>query len=316
MYKDLRIAAVVPAYNEGKLIGKTITTMPAYVDFIVVVNDCSTDDTAERARAVDDPRVCLIDHDSNTGVGGAIMTGHVRAMELGADVNVVMAGDAQMDPEFLPNLLDPICEQGFEFTKANRFFSPTSYRGMPFIRLLGNIALSFATKVASGYWNLFDPQNGYTAVRTSALKRIDLSRVRRGYEFENDLLIWLNIANASARDVPVPAVYGDEISTMRLHRVAPAIASLLFRGFWRRMFLKYVLASFSPIALLFFTGLSLILFGFAVGVWVLIETLGPAIASTGSVLLSVAPLLTGVHMLISALILDIQATPDQGRSPH
>jgi glycosyltransferase involved in cell wall biosynthesis len=310
MYKDLKIAAVVPAYNEAKLIGKTITTMPAYVDFIVVINDCSTDDTSERARATGDPRLHVIDHERNTGVGGAIIDGHIRAMELGSDVNVVMAGDAQMDPAFLPALLDPISQYDYEFTKANRFFSPTSYAGMPVFRLLGNIALSFASKVASGYWNLFDPQNGYTAVRTSALKRIDLSRVARGYEFENDLLIWLNIANARAKDVPVPALYGDEISTMRLHRVAPAIASLLFRGFWRRMLLKYVLASFSPIALLFFTGLALIVFGLTVGCWVLVETLGPPIASTGSVLLSVGPLLTGIHMLISALSLDIQATPD------
>jgi glycosyltransferase involved in cell wall biosynthesis len=310
VYKDLKIAAVVPAYNESKLIGKTIMTMPDYVDHIVVINDCSTDDTSAQARAVGDPRVTVIDHEVNTGVGGSIVDGHRRALELGADVNVVMAGDAQMDPAFLPDLLDPIADHGYEFTKANRFYSRTSYAGMPFMRVLGSIALSFATKVASGYWNLFDPQNGYTAVRRSALNRVSLDRIARGYSFENDLLIWLNIANARAKDVPVPAAYGEEVSSMRLHKVVVPIGSLLFFGFWRRMMLKHVLQSFSAVALLFFSGLALVTFGLAVGVWVLVETLGPPVATTGSVLLCVGPLLTGIHLLVNSLMLDIQSTPD------
>ncbi|GAA1798161.1 glycosyltransferase family 2 protein [Planosporangium flavigriseum] len=310
MYKGRKIAAVVPAYNESKLIGKTITTMPDFVDMIIVINDCSTDDTSARARAVGDPRVTVIDHEKNTGVGGSIMDGHQRALELGADVNVVMAGDAQMDPAYLPALLDPICEDGYEFTKANRFFSRTSFADMPKIRMVGSVLLSFGTKLASGYWNLFDPQNGYTAIARSALQRLNLGAVARGYEFENDLLIWLNIANARAKDVPVPALYGEEVSTMRIHRVAPAIASLLFRGFWRRMLLKHVFPSLSAVALLFFTGLFLVFVGVGWGIWVVVETLGPPVATTGSVLLAVAPLLTGVHMLISALTLDIQSTPD------
>ncbi len=310
MYEGCRIAAVVPAYNESKLIGQTITTMPEFVDHIIVIDDCSTDDTSAQALKTGDPRVVLIEHEKNTGVGGAILDGHRRALELGADIDVVMAGDAQMDPDYLPNLLDPLCHDGYEFTKANRFFSRTSYAGMPAMRLFGSVVLSFMSKVASGYWNLFDPQNGYTAVRATALRRLDLDAVAIGYEFENDLLIWLNIAGARAKDIPIPARYGDEASTMRIHKVAPRIARLLFRGFWRRMFLKHVLASFSPIALLFFTGLALILFGLVVGVWALAHTLGPATASTGTVLLAVAPLLTGIHMLISAWTLDIQSTPD------
>lgn len=310
MYRDRRIAAVVPAYNESKLIGKTIMTMPDFVDHIVVVNDCSTDDTSQQARSVGDARVVVIDHAVNTGVGGAIVDGHRRALELGADINVVMAGDAQMDPAYLPALLDPICLDGYEFTKANRFYSSSSYAGMPFVRVLGSIALSFATKVASGYWNLFDPQNGYTAIARAALNRIRLDRIAAGYAFENDLLIWLNIANVRAKDIPVPAVYGEEVSSMRLHKVAVAIGGLLFAGFWRRMLLKHVLQSFSAVALLFFTGLALCAFGLLVGAWVLYETLGPPVATTGSVLLSVGPLLTGIHMLVNALMLDIQSTPD------
>jgi hypothetical protein len=137
------------------------------------------------------------------------------------------------------------------------------------------VALSFATKAASGYWHLFDPQNGYTAVHRDALARIDLDKLAKRYEFENDLLISLSIANVRAKDVPVPAVYGEEVSTMRLHSVIPRLSALLFKGFWRRIFLKYVLLSFSPIALLLFAGLGLITFGLAVGAWVIYETLGP-----------------------------------------
>ena len=310
MYKNHRIAAVVPAYNEEKLIARTIMSMPDWIDMIIVINDCSKDQTLARAQEVNDSRVQIVSHAKNTGVGGSILDGHRLAMELGADINVVMAGDGQMDPTYLPDLLDPICDLGYEFTKANRFFSRAALIGMPKLRLFGNVFLSFATKLGSGYWNLFDPQNGYTAIHRNALRRIDLSRVARGYEFENDLLIWLNIANVRAKDIPIPAVYGEEVSTMKLHRVAGAISMLLIRGFWRRMLLKHVLASFSPVALLFFTGLALIAFGTAVGVWVVVETLGPPVASTASVLLAVGPLLTGIHMLVSALTLDIQSTPD------
>lgn len=309
MYKGLTIAACVPAYNESKLIGKTILTMPDFVDHIVVVDDCSTDETSERALEVDDPRVFLIRHEVNSGVGGAIVDAHKKALELGSDIDVVMAGDAQMDPAYLPAILDPIADHGYGFTKANRFFSRDSFAGMPPTRLVGSVLLSFATKAASGYWHLFDPQNGYTAVHREALRRIHLDKVACGYEFENDLLIRLNIAGVRAQDVPVPALYGDEVSGMRLRRVIPAIGWLLLKGFWRRMFLKYVVFSFSPIALLFFTGLGLCLFGSAVGVWVVWESLGPAVASTGSVLLAVAPLLTGLQMLLSALTLDIQESP-------
>src|SRR5438445_3430620 len=263
MYRDLAIAVVVPAYNEARLIGKTISTVPSFVDHIVVVDDCSTDGTSGAALAVGDPRVTLIRHERNTGVGGAILDGHRRVLGLAADVSVVMAGDAQMDPDYLPDLLDPIADGEADFTKANRFFSRTSFCGMPRHRVFGSIVLSFMTKAASGYWHLFDPQNGYTATTAAILRRISLDHVATGYEFENDFLIRLNIADARARDVPVPAVYGQEVSGIRLHKVAPVLFGLLFRGFWRRILVKHVLQSFSPVALLLFSGLALFGFGAA-----------------------------------------------------
>lgn len=310
MYRDLVVCVVVPAHNEEQLIATTIGTLPDWVDHVVLIDDKSTDATVERAEALGDPRLVVVRHEVNTGVGGAILDGHREAIRLEGSVSVVMAGDAQMDPEYLPALLDPIADGQVEFTKANRFASRRALQGMPRSRVLGSVVLSFMTKAASGYWNLFDPQNGYTAISRSALERLDLDLIATGYEFENDLLISCNIARVRARDVPIPARYGEEISGMRLTRVAPRIAGLLFRGFWRRMWFKYVIPSFSAVALLFFTGLALVLFGTAVGIWIVVNTLGPPQASAGTVLLCVGPLLTGMHFLVSALTLDIQSSND------
>lgn len=306
MYQDHRVAVVVPAHNEERLIGKVISTMPELVDHIIVVDDASMDATSMAAKAVHDDRLEVHRLVQNLGVGGAIMFGHERALELGADVSVVMAGDAQMDPTYLPALLDPIVSGQAQFTKANRFYAVGSFDGMPRHRVFGNVVLSFLTKASSGYWNLFDPQNGYTAIHRAALERIPRSRIAQRYEFENDLLINLNIARVPARDVPIPAVYGEEISGMRLSTVGPRLLRKLWRGFWHRMWWKYVVQSFSPVALLLFGGIMSMLLGAIVSVFVIINTLGPPVASPGTVLLAVAPLMAGMHLLITAMFLDIQ----------
>ncbi|WP_449407924.1 glycosyltransferase family 2 protein [Microbacterium maritypicum] len=310
MYKNAVIAAVVPAYKEERMIATVITTMPDFVDHIVIVDDCSPDGTSDVVRGLDDPRVTLIRHEENQGVGGSIITAHRAAMELGSDVNVVMAGDAQMDPAYLPDLLDRVTDGGFGFAKANRFYSPESFRGMPGYRVLGNIVLSFFTKLSSGYWNLFDPQNGYTAVRTEVLSRIALERVARRYSFENDLLIRLNIAQVSATDVPIPAVYGEEVSSIRLSKVIPELLHRLTVGYWSRIWYRYVLWSFSPIALLLFAGLFFTLVGLGITIWVMFQIAASVVATAATVMLAALPLMIGFQMLLAALQLDIQATPD------
>jgi glycosyltransferase involved in cell wall biosynthesis len=302
----MRIAVVVPAHNEELLIGGVITTMPELVDHVLVVDDASSDDTSGAAHKAADHRTEVHRLPENEGVGGAIVHGHRRALELGADVSVVMAGDAQMDPAYLTNLLDPIADGEALFTKANRFYGEGSFDGMPRHRVVGNIGMSFLTKAASGYWGLFDPQNGYTAIHRSALGRLQLDRLAKRYEFENDLLIKLNILRVPARDVPIPAVYGNEVSGLRVGRVAPRLLSMLVRGFWHRMWWKYVLQSFSAVALMFFTGLSLVTVGLAFSAFTIVNTLGPPVASPGTVLLAVAPLLSGLHFLVSAMQLDIE----------
>jgi glycosyltransferase involved in cell wall biosynthesis len=310
MYKGLRVAVVVPAYNEEKLIGKTVGTMPDLVDRIFVIDDASKDDTAAVARAVGDPRVEVIRLPKNSGVGGAIMAGHRRVLEEDLDVSVVMAGDAQMDPDYLPDLLDPIAEDGVQFTKANRFYARSSSAGMPSHRVFGNVVLSVMTKFSSGYYHLFDPQNGYTALHRDALARLDLDAIAGNYSFENSLLIHLNVLRVRARDVPIPAVYGEEVSGMRLRRVVPMLLRTLVAGFWLRIYRKYVFPSFGPFALLFFGGL--ILTGLGVGAAIVITVLAfnDVTASPATVMISVAPLLAGIQLLVSALIVDMQESPD------
>lgn len=309
MYKGLRVAVVVPAFKEEANIAGVISTMPPIVDHILVVDDASPDGTFQAAADVADPRTEVLRNPKNLGVGGSIVTGHRRALELDADVVAIMAGDGQMDPRYLPSLLDPIADSGYGFAKANRFYSAMSLVGMPKHRVFGSVVLTFLTKIASGYWNLVDPQNGYTAITRRVLEQLPLDRLSERYEFENDQLIWLNILNVRAIDVPIPAVYGSEASNIRLHSVVPRLLWLLFAGFWRRIWRKYVLWSFSPVALLITVGLPLLMLGLAVGVWAVIASIGPGSASTGTWLLAVAPTLVGIQFLVQALVLDIEATP-------
>jgi len=299
---------VVPAHNESAHIATVIRRMPRLVDHVIVVDDASPDDTFAVATAAARKRTEVIRHEVNKGVGGAIVTGHRRALELGADVVVVMAGDDQMDPAFLTALIDPIAIDGYGFAKANRFYSLQSFAGMPRHRVFGNMVLTFLTKAASGYWDLVDPQNGYTAISRASLEKIPLHRVAERYDFENDLLIWLNIANVRAIDVPIPANYGKEVSGMRLHVVVPRLLGTLFAGFWRRIWNKYVLWSFSPIALLMFVGIPLVVLGLAVGIWA-IAVSAHSTVTTGTWLLAVAPAILGTQFLLQAFMLDIQSTP-------
>jgi glycosyltransferase involved in cell wall biosynthesis len=310
MYAEMRIAAVVPAYLEQELIGKTIASMPAIIDEIIVVDDCSPDATSQVVSASPDQRVHLIRHEVNQGVGGAIITGHRKAIELDVDVMVVMAGDNQMDPAHLPDLLEPIAEGGYGFTKGNRFYSRESISGMPRHRVVGNMLMTFLTKASSGYWNIADPLNGYTAVTAAALAEVPLDQVAHRYEFENDLLIWLNIASVRATDVKIPANYGDEVSNMQMRSAAPRMMWMLFRGFWRRMWLKHMLWSFSPIALLFLAGLGALLLGCVVGLWVTVTAILGTTPTAGTTVLAVVPFFCGFILMTQALVLDIQETPD------
>lgn len=316
MYKGKRIGVVVPAYNEERLIQRTLTTLPAYVDRVIVVEDCSTDATFQKVEEVraTDSRVECIRHETNQGVGAAVVSGYRRLLESTpekqVDVVAVMAGDAQMNPDYLCCLLDKVICEGYVMAKGNRFLGhPDALRKMPKYRVFGNVVLTILTKFASGYWSIFDTQNGYVAVRTEALRRIDLGQIARRYDLENSFLIQLNIIGARVTDVPIPAVYGDEVSSIRLWRVVPRMVVTLATGFLKRIYYRYVLVNFHPVALFLMSGALLTLWGVGFGLWTAVESLGPDAASTGTVMLSVLPLMLGFQLLLAGLVLDMINEP-------
>jgi glycosyltransferase involved in cell wall biosynthesis len=208
MFRDLRVAVVVPAYNEASKIIDTVLSVPSFVDEIYVIDDASTDDTSARAKTTD-PRIEVIRHDANRGVGAAIATGYRRALQSGADIAVVMAGDGQMDPIDLPALLEPIASGTADYVKGNRFKHPDVWTAMPKSRIVGNVLLSAATRVTSGYSHVFDSQCGYTAIHRRALTSIDLDVLWARYGYPNDLLSRLYVAGARVIDVPVRPIYGE-----------------------------------------------------------------------------------------------------------
>jgi glycosyltransferase involved in cell wall biosynthesis len=259
MHLACKVGVVVPAYNEEKLIERTVRTMPSFVDRIIVVDDCSRDRTVEVVQNLAQEfgaRLMLLRHERNQGVGRTIVTGYKRAIEEEWEVTAVMGGDAQMDPRDLVRIVEPVAKREADYVKGNRLFRGESWQMIPKHRYLGNSVLSFLTKVASGYWHIADSQSGYTAISLIALKRLELDQIYPRYGMPNDILVRLNIHNFRVRDVSVRPVYNiGEKSGIRLHKVIPTISWLLFKGFWRRMFRKYVIQDFHP--LIFFYLLAL-----------------------------------------------------------
>lgn len=310
MYKGQRIATILPAHNEAGHIGDAIKSMPEFVDHIIVVDDCSQDHTAEAARACGDARVMVTQPPQNQGVGGATLLGYAQGVALGSDILVKMDGDGQMDPAYLPLLLDALIEQDYHYAKGNRFLAGESLALMPKLRLFGNVVLTFMTKLASGYWHIFDPQNGYTAIKADALRLLDLQALHKRFFFENDMLSHLSYQNMRVKDVAIPARYGTEISDLNPFKIGVTFPFLLLRRFFRRLYQKYVLRDFSPIALFFLTGLVLFLWGglFGLYLWIKSNWTGQP-TPTGTIMLALLPLILGFQLLLQAIVLDIQETP-------
>ena len=311
MLDGKRVAVVVPAYDEERLVGETLRGIPDFVDRIYVVDDASRDATAARADEVGDRRVEVVRHERNAGVGAAIVTGYRRALEEGIDVTCVMAADNQMDPVELPDLAGPVARGEVEYAKANRLFSGEAWKVIPRTRYLGNAVLSLLTKIASGYWHVADSQAGYTAISRNALGRLDLDRVYQGYGFPNDMLVHLNVQNARVRDVPSRPIYDvGEQSGIRLRRVVPRISWLLFKGFWWRMAQKYVIRDFHPLVFFYAFGVLMTVAGLTLGVLeVVLRILGNEITPATIVLVAVL-LIAGLQLTLFAMWFDMEANKD------
>lgn len=305
------LAVVIPAYNAGATIESVLNQMPACVDWIIVIDDGSRDDTLEILRRTKDRRTMAIRHDQNQGVGGAMVTGFSKALELGADLVAKIDADGQMDPRYLAKFSRAAIRHHCDYVKANRFGHIDALPAMPRIRLVGNLVLTFLTKAASGYWNVFDPQNGYVMITRTMLKRLDLARVDKSYFFENSMLINLNVLRAKIAEIYLPAQYNGEASSMVLKRIVLSFPGKLLRGFLYRVYHKYIFRSLSPFALLFVFGLLAMAWGSVWGLmaWWRSHATGIA-ATTGTVILALLPLLLGWSALLQALVLDVADAGD------
>ena len=311
MLEGKRVAVVVPAFDEERLVGQTIRGIPDFVDRIYVVDDTSRDGTTAQAEAVGDPRVQLIRHERNSGVGAAIATGYRLALAEEIDVACVMAADNQMDPAELQGLAEPVARGEVEYAKANRLVSGEAWKVIPRTRYLGNAVLSLLTKIASGYWHVADSQAGFTAVSLDALRRLDLDRLYPRYGFPNDLLVHLNLQNARVRDVPSRPIYDvGEQSGIKLRTVVPRISWLLFKAFWWRMGQKYVIRDFHPLVFFYSFGVLMTLTGFTLGVIeAVLRILGNQITTPTIVLVAVL-LIAGLQMTLFAMWFDMEANKD------
>ncbi len=313
-FRNYDIAAVIPAYRVEREIEAVLQSLPDFIRHIIVVDDASPDRTAELVEQASrrDGRVLLIRHEKNRGVGGAMVTGFRKALELGAQIVVKMDGDGQMDARHLPSLLVPLVRGQADYTKGNRFRDFAALRQMPLIRRLGNMGLGFLTKAATGYWNVFDPTNGYVAIRAEALAQLPLERVDNTYFFETSMLGNLYLLGAVVCELPMPAQYRDEVSSLLIHRVLLEFPLKLFAAFLRRMWLKNFIYDFTMVSVYLLTGLPLLAFGLLFGAVKWIEYARRNVpAPTGTVMLPTLSVLLGIQVLLSAIEFDLGAVPKE-----
>ena len=307
---DNGVAVVIPAYRAASSIGAVLRAIPPAARWIVVVDDGSTDDLSAAVRDVEDPRLSVVTHDRNRGVGAAVLSGYDRALDLGAKIIVKIDADGQMDPAYLDELVSPVAAGEADYAKGNRFLHERELRTMPVTRRRGNVMLSFLTKLATGYWPIFDPTNGYTAIHSSVARLIDRANIAERYFFETSMLIELSRLRAVVVDVYIPSRYAGEVSSLRPARAAAGFPLPLLRAFVRRIRLQYFIRDFTPASLYIVVGAVNLLFGVAWGAWhwVLSNQIGIP-ATTGTVMIAVLPVILGAQLLLQAATLDIQGVP-------
>jgi glycosyltransferase involved in cell wall biosynthesis len=309
MYKKLKTAVVIPAYNEEKLITKTIKVLPEFVDYVIVVNDGSKDDTHKIVAAIakENKKVILIDNEVNSGIGYTLIHGFKHALaETDAEAIGIVAGDAQFDTSYLGPMLDDFVQYDLDYIKASRFFHREAFKTMPKYRQFGNIFITLLTKFSTGYYTITDITNGCGFLRRSILEKVDFDIVKHRYDYETSMLTALSIVGAKIKDHAVPAHYGEEKSTIKLIPTALRNLRAIWQGFWLRIYYKYVLFNFHPIALFLFTGMLFIIIGLVTGIVLTVQKLAYDLSpSTATVMLCVLPIILGFQMLLTALTMDV-----------
>lgn len=306
-----KICVVIPAYKVKEQIMAVINQIEGYVTRILVIDDCCPDHTGEWVKSqCTDGRVEVITHQKNLGVGGALITGYRIALQQGMDIVVKVDGDGQMDPELIADFVAPILAGDADYTKGNRFFDLDSLVEMPKFRLFGNAILSFINKISSGYWDIFDPTNGYTAIHTELLKHLPLDKISRRYFFESDMLFRLNTLRAVVVDIPMHSKYGEEISNLKINKILFEFLYKNLRNMFKRIFYNYYLRGLSIASVELPLGIIMLIFGvvFGLGEWGESVTKNLT-ASAGTVMLAGLPIILGVQFILAFLNYDINSVP-------
>jgi len=306
------ISVVIPCYNVARHIGDVVRHMPEEVSYIIAVDDCSSDDTAVLLQQLQktNPKLIPLRHEMNQGVGGAMLTGFQKSMELNSDITIKVDGDNQMDLSLIPHLVKPIKDGRADFTKGNRFRDFSALKNMPAVRRIGNLGLSFCIKAASGYWNIFDPTNGFIALSNETLKNINTTKIHKRYFFESSLLIESYYANAVIQEIPMKARYGDEISGLSVRKTLFEFPPKLLWAFIRRIFLKYYLFDFNIASVYLLFGMPLFWAGVIYGGVNYIKYGSSHVpAPTGTVVIPTLLIVLGFQLLLSAVNYDINNYP-------
>jgi len=307
----MKVAVVIPCYRVRGSIQRVIASIGPEVEEIYVVDDACPEASGKFAEEnCGDSRVKVLFHGSNQGVGGAVITGYRAALEDGADIIVKLDGDGQMDASLIPYFIEPIQAGEADYTKGNRFYEIESVRKMPLVRLIGNAGLSFLTKLSSGYWGLFDPTNGYTAICARVIPYLPLDKLAKGYFFESDILFRLNTLRAVVIDLPADAIYGDEISNLKIIKEMPRFALKNLNNFAKRILYNYFIRGFNYASLELILGVGLTSFGVIFGLVHWLRGLQmESLASAGTVMLAGLSIMVGIQMLLGFLQYDITNQP-------
>lgn len=308
---DAVIAVVIPAYKVRKHIGQLLLNMPSYVDKIFVVDDACPEATGRHvAETTGDPRVAVLYNAVNLGVGGAVMAGMSAALAEGADIIVKVDGDGQMSPALIGKFVEPILAGDADYTKGNRFYSIENVSGMPAVRVLGNGILSFMAKLSTGYWDIFDPTNGFTAIHAKVAAMLPLGKISRRYFFETDLLFRLGTVRAVVMDIPMQAVYGEEVSNLKIKKIFGEFLYKHARNFFKRISYNYFIRDMSAGTVELIAGCVLSMFSLCFGLYHWHEAVySGKPAASGTIMLAALPLILGTQMLLGFLNIDISSVP-------
>ncbi len=308
-----RVAVVIPSYKVTRHILGVIAAIGPEVERIYVVDDRCPDLSGHFVRSqCSDDRVVVLENAVNCGVGGAVMAGYRAAIADGMDIMVKIDGDGQMDPSLIPDFIGPILSGEADYTKGNRFYDLEQIGAMPPLRLFGNAVLSLLTKLSSGYWHLFDPTNGYTAIHVEAARHLPFDKISQRYFFETDMLFRLNTLHAVVADVPMDAVYGDEVSNLKISKIVTEFMAKHARNFIKRLFYNYYLRNMSLASIELPLGLLMIVSGLGYGIWHWADSARAGVGTpAGTVMLAALPLLMGVQLVLAFLAYDIASVPRQ-----